>query len=215
MLPLWDMLQDEELTSPMCAPDALQIAVPMLCVCGLFAWPLLQEQPQCPMSCLRANHADLQNSRLQARLVESTHEIWALSPFKLISQGIRLPCVFCCVLVYFLPPLQLWLPSTTVVTIYFSPRQCLCMSCPPSVWPPFYPRCGVCSAGPQIDSCGIQDNIIIIQLYLWINTSLGTSSFDTIFRSFPKYCHCQYSVVILLSKEIGRGKVKNLPKLYS
>lgn len=139
----------------MCASGALQIAVPMLCVCGLFAWPLLQEQPQCPMSYLRAKHADLQNSRLQAPLVESTHEIWVLSPFKLISQGIRLPCVFCCVLVYFLPPLQLQLPSTTVVTIYFSPEQCLCTSYPPRCGLLSTLSCGVCSAGPQIDSCGI------------------------------------------------------------
>ena len=44
MLPLWDTLWDEQITSPLCALGASQIALSMLCVCGLFALPSLQEQ---------------------------------------------------------------------------------------------------------------------------------------------------------------------------
>jgi len=31
MLPLWDMLQDEQITSPLCAPGSLQVTVSTLC----------------------------------------------------------------------------------------------------------------------------------------------------------------------------------------
>ena len=47
MLPLWDTLQDEQITSPQWARRALQSTVSMWYVRGLFALPSLHEQLQC------------------------------------------------------------------------------------------------------------------------------------------------------------------------
>ena len=43
MMPVWDMLLDEQITSPLCAPGALQISVSTLYICGLFAYLLRTE----------------------------------------------------------------------------------------------------------------------------------------------------------------------------
>lgn len=45
MLPLWDRLQDEQLTSPLCALDVLQIAVYILYVPRLLALPSFKSSP--------------------------------------------------------------------------------------------------------------------------------------------------------------------------
>lgn len=44
-LSLRDMLQNEQLTFPLCAPHALQIALSIMYVHGLFVLLFLQEQP--------------------------------------------------------------------------------------------------------------------------------------------------------------------------
>ena len=43
LLSLWEVLQDEQITSPLCALGCLQIAVSMLYICRFFALPTVQE----------------------------------------------------------------------------------------------------------------------------------------------------------------------------
>ena len=43
ILPLWDMLQEEQITSLLCALGTLSIAISTLYVCNLFALPSLQD----------------------------------------------------------------------------------------------------------------------------------------------------------------------------
>lgn len=89
MLPLWDSLQDEQLTSLLFVPGALQIALFTLSVHGLFSLPSLQEQLQCPLRSIRAEPSDFYNSRCRASLASRTHKIQSLSLSKIIAMGIN------------------------------------------------------------------------------------------------------------------------------
>lgn len=52
MLPLWDTVGEQQIISPLCAPDIPQITVSMLHVHGPFALPSLLEQYELQCSSL-------------------------------------------------------------------------------------------------------------------------------------------------------------------
>ena len=84
------MLSDEQITFPLCAPDALQILF-LCCVSMDFLPAFFPRAVQCPWGSITPKPDDLYNSRLYAILVVRRHEIGAFSPSKPIAMGFHFP----------------------------------------------------------------------------------------------------------------------------
>ena len=157
MLLLWDMLQGKQITSPLCAPVALQIAVSMPHVCGLFAC-LLSKSRQSVSSGLYPSQAHRPQTFKTPDFKTGWQESQNSAPLTLQANCYResfYPCrPLCTSLSVILLCNRSSLP-TAVTSIHFSLKPPLCTSCllPRGLFAPS--SCGICSAGLQVDFWGI------------------------------------------------------------
>ena len=155
MLPLWDMLQDEQISFSMCVPGTLQITVSILCVYELFACFLSKSSAVPSSLCLSQAYWPLE---LQALSSTDCHN--SQNPSLLASQANCYGDFFLCVLPHGNLSLTLLcnhssLPATASM-ILLSPKPHLCTSYLLQCGLFFTFSCGVCSASLQVISSGFR-----------------------------------------------------------
>lgn len=116
MLPLWDTLQSEQLTSPLCAPGALQITGSTLHVHWLFALAFLQEQPNVLWGLPEPSTQPWKLQALSPTGGKTRQNVGPLIP-KPVAMGIHFPHVLPYVPVCLLP-----FCVPVAATISFSPK---------------------------------------------------------------------------------------------